>query len=823
MLVFDYYFGIVTCGYIVALVNYFMSKKIVISKEEFKKFYEKDKLNTFQIAKKLGCCQATAWKKLKEFNINPRLPGVKRVNIPKNKLYDLYINKKLSTWSIEKQEGIPRGTIHRKLKEYGIETRDLATANIKYEKFDFSENLIEKAYLIGFRIGDLRVRKQYKNSKTICVACGSTIQEQIDLLENLFKNYGRIWKKEKNGKINFEAFLNESFEFLMSKKAPDWIFNNENYFFAFLAGFTDAEGNIGVYDGRARYYLGNYDFKLLFLIYKKLNEYGVICNKPISDKRKGKMNNEGYRYNQNYWHFQINKKDVLFSFLLKIKPCIMHKKKVKALNIAIENIIDRGIKKMDKNKNFQISTAIDYPSGKFHLGHAYEKVCTDIIARWKRLRGFNVHFSTGTDCHGLKIERAAEKAGKTPEGFVNEISDGFKQLSSVLNISYDDFIMTTEKRHEKVVLDILKKLEKNGDIYKGEYEGSYCVDCETYYTEKDVVDGCCPVHKNKLEKVKEKTYFFRLGKYQNKLIKSIKNDNLIWPEKKKKEILNRLKEPLRDLSISREKVKWGIPLPFEKGLTLFVWVEALMNYLTTIDYPNKKFKDFWPAVHIIGSDIVWHHTVIWYSILSSLGIKLPKVVVHGFINLKGEKLSKSRGITIDPIDLANRYSVDALRYFLIRNIIFGQDGDYSEEVLIERNNNELVNKLGNLVSRVAGLAEKNGIEKCDNKLLKKLKLKEIQKHFDNYELDKVLNEVFAFIDRCNEYVQNKKPWETKDKKVLYELIDSIKAIGILLWPFIPETSEKIAKQFGFKIKFDEIKKGIKVGKIKKGEHLFNRI
>jgi len=474
-------------------------------------------------------------------------------------------------------------------------------------------------------------------------------------------------------------------------------------------------------------------------------------------------------------------------------------------------------------KKFYITTAIDYPSGRFHLGHAYEKICTDVLARWKRLNGFDVHFSTGTDCHGLKIERASEKEGKTPEQFVNEISKGFKELCKTLNISYDDFIMTTEKRHEKVVLDILKKLEKNGDIYKGDYEGLYCVDCETYYTEKDSENGCCPIHKQKLEKIKESSYFFKLSKYQKILIENIKKGNLIWPLKKQKEILNRLKEQLKDLSISREKVKWGIPLPFEKDMTVFVWVEALMNYLTTIDYPNKKFKEFWPAIHIIGPDIVWHHTAIWYSILSSLKIELPKVVVHGFINLKGEKLSKARGISVDPIKLAKKYSADSLRYFLMRNIPFGEDGDFDEKSLIERHNNELTNKLGNLVSRVFGLAEKNGIEKCENKLLKKLKLKEIEKLINKFELDKALNEIFAFIDTCNEYVQYKKPWETKDKKILYELVDSIKVIAILLWAFIPETSEKIINSFNIKISLNEINNPLKIKNIKKIEHLFKKI
>jgi methionyl-tRNA synthetase len=484
---------------------------------------------------------------------------------------------------------------------------------------------------------------------------------------------------------------------------------------------------------------------------------------------------------------------------------------------------------MAKPKFFQISTAIDYPSARFHLGHAYEKICADTFARWKRLQNFEVHFSTGTDCHGLKIQRAAEKMGKTPEQFSKEISNGFKELCKVLNISYDDFIMTLEERHKKVVIDVLNKLYKKGDIYKGEYVGLYCVDCETYYTEKDTENGYCPVHKKPLEKLREKSYFLKLSIYQKKLIDKIKKEDLIWPEKKKNEILSRLNEPLKDLSISRENVSWGIPLPFDNKKTVFVWVDALINYLTTVDYPNKKFEEFWPATHFIGSDIVWHHTAIWYSILSALGLKLPKVIVHGFINLKGEKLSKSRGIIIDPIELANKYSPDSLRYFLLRKIPFGEDGDFSEEALKEAHNNELANKLGNLVSRVSGMC-KGSVQHApiDEELISKLKLTEIMNHMNNIELDKALAEIFAFIDSCNQYVQEKEPWKLEGKekeKVLYNLVDSIRVISILISPFTPQTTGKINDQFNFpKPDIKNLKFGLaKKGKINKADILFAKI
>lgn len=481
------------------------------------------------------------------------------------------------------------------------------------------------------------------------------------------------------------------------------------------------------------------------------------------------------------------------------------------------------------NKKFQISTAIDYPSARFHLGHAYEKICADVIARWKRLLGFDVHFSTGTDCHGQKIQRAAEKAGKPPREFVNEISEGFRELSEVLNISHNDFIMTTEERHKKVVQRVLNELERNGDIYKGIYEGLYCIDCETYYTEKEIVEGLCPVHKKAVEILKEESYFFRMSKYQERLVEEItKNPGLIWPDFKRKEILNRLKEPLNDLSISRLNVEWGIPLPFDKRMSVFVWVEALINYLTTVDYPNKKFKDYWPAVHVIGADIVWHHTAIWFSMLSSLGIKLPDIVVHGFINLKGEKLSKAKGVTIDPIELSDKYSPDALRYYLIRHIPFGEDGDFSEEALKARINGELVADLGNLVSRVLKLAEGyKGSLKGKDELGRHLNLKKIEGHMEAFELHHSLEEIWSFIRACNKYINDKEPWRLKGEElgaVLYNLLEALRVISILVEPFMPATAEGLRKQLRVGAgSLKDIKFRPEAAGPGKGEHLFQRI
>ena len=492
---------------------------------------------------------------------------------------------------------------------------------------------------------------------------------------------------------------------------------------------------------------------------------------------------------------------------------------------------------MAKKDYFQISTAIDYPSSRFHLGHAYEKICTDTIARYKKMLGYKIHFSTGTDCHGLKIERAARKAGKTPLQFVTEISKGFKELCKTLNISYDDFIMTIESRHKKVAQYIINQLYKNGDIYKGIYEGLYCVDCETYYTKKDLIDGSCPIHKKPVESIKEESYFFKLSKYQDFLIDYIdKNPDCIYPEKKKNEVLNRLKEPLKDLSISRKEVKWSIPLPFDKNLTEFVWIEALNNYLTTIDYPNKKYKNFWPAVHIIGPDIIWHHTAIWFSILKSLNLELPKVVVHGFINLKGEKLSKAANITIDPIELAHKYGVDSLRYYLMRSIPFGDDGDFSEEALIKRNNTELADSLGNLLNRVVSMCDRY----CDSKIPKakedktlssKLNFKKIDSYIENYELHNALNDIFHFVDECNKYINEKEPWNlAKNKKidelqsVLFNTSEALRIISQLIYPFMPEASLKIEEQLGFKHRdiFDMKWGNAKSKGIKKGDNLFKK-
>jgi methionyl-tRNA synthetase len=458
-------------------------------------------------------------------------------------------------------------------------------------------------------------------------------------------------------------------------------------------------------------------------------------------------------------------------------------------------------------KTFFISTAIDYPSEKGHIGHALEKVQADVLARYKKLQGFDVWFSTGTDEHGRKIEKSAEKVNKKPQEFVDEISKNFKEISKVLNISYNDFIRTTEKRHKKVVQEIFNKIYEKGDIYKGKYKGLYCVECETYYLTKDLENNKCPVHKKSLEQIEEETYFFKLSKYQKALIEHIKNNkDFIIPQSRRNEILNRLKEPLQDLSISRKNVKWGIPLPINKDFTLFVWVDALINYLSTIDYPNNKFKKFWPAdVHVIGKDIIWHHTVIWGSILLSAGLELSKTIfVHGFVTANGQKISKSLGNVIDPIELVKKYGTDPVRYYLLREIPTFGDGDFSIKRFEERYNSDLANGIGNLVARVLTLATKFRAPSTKNQISNNIQIqinqtkKNYEKLMGEFKLYEALEEIWKLISFCDEYIEKEKPWGLTDKKKLEEILSNllycISEIADLIAPFLPETSEKIKEQ-----------------------------
>jgi len=477
-------------------------------------------------------------------------------------------------------------------------------------------------------------------------------------------------------------------------------------------------------------------------------------------------------------------------------------------------------------ETFYVTTAIDYVNDEPHIGHAYQKITTDVLARWNRLIGKDVFFLTGTDEYGKKVAQSAEKAGKPPKEFTDEMSKKFKEAWKILNIKPDRFIRTTDKDHEKTVIKFIDKCEKAGDIYKGKYEGYYCTACEAYYTEKDAPGLVCPVHHSKLEKLKEESYFFKLSRYQKFLLDLYKkNPEFIQPKERRNEIINRVKEGLRDLSITRTSFKWGIPFPLDKKHVTYVWFDALINYYSATRQKGKE--KFWPAdYHILGKDNAWFHAVYWPAMLKSAKIKLPKsVFVHGFLTFNGEKISKSLGNAISPITLVEKYGADTIRYFASRQFPFaeGNDGDFDEKALIGRHNNELANKLGNLISRVSALAEKYGLKKVKTSLESKTTQDKVKKHFEALELDKALNETFAFIDKANEYIQAKKPWETKDPQVLYELTNAIKNVAILLSPFIPETAEKIAKTFNFKITLSELEKPIKATKIKKSPILFKKI
>lgn len=476
-------------------------------------------------------------------------------------------------------------------------------------------------------------------------------------------------------------------------------------------------------------------------------------------------------------------------------------------------------------KTFSITTPIYYPNDIPHLGHAYTTIAADVLARWHRLQEEKIFFLTGTDEHGKKLADAAKKANTTPKKFVDTIVPEFKQAWKKLNIQYDHFIRTTDKDHEKVVQEVLQKVYDKGDIYLGEYEGLYCTACEAYYTEKDAPELQCPVHKKPLETLKEQSYFFKLSNYQEFLLKYYKdNPDFILPKKKAQEIINRVKEGLKDVSISRSSFSWGIPTPFDKKHVTFVWFDALFSYYSATQL-KKSYNEFWPAnIHLIGKDILWFHAVYWPAMLKAANLPLPEhIFAHGWWTVNNEKMGKSAGNAIHIEKLISIAGVDAARYFLMRETPFGDDGDFSEAMLKERYNNELANKLGNLVSRLSALAEKYGLEKGGKILNSANSVKKITEHFNRFEIDKALHEAFNWIDYCNEKVQESKTWETKNPKDLYILCNGLKDATLLVSPFLPETCERIAKTFNFDIRWNSLETPLKIAPIKKSEVLFPKI
>jgi methionyl-tRNA synthetase len=491
---------------------------------------------------------------------------------------------------------------------------------------------------------------------------------------------------------------------------------------------------------------------------------------------------------------------------------------------------------------FYVTTAIDYVNSKPHVGHSYQKIIADILARFHRLKGEDVFFLTGTDEHGQKVDRSARDAGMSPKEFVDKMSVYFKQAWKRLDVLPDRFIRTTDKDHEKVTRGLTKIIWKNGDIYKGHYEGLYCTGCEAYFTERDAVDGKCPIHKTELEVLREETYFFRLSKYQNRLLEYYgKHPEFILPYKRRNEIINRVKEGLKDLSITRTSFTWGVPFPLDEKHYTYVWWEALINYISGVEWPHEKFKKFWPAdVHLLGVDNGWFHCVIWPAMLMSAGIEPPKTVfIHGFLTIDGQKISKSLGNVIEPEYLVEKYGSDAIRYFLVRDITFGEDGDFSTKDLVERVNNELVSNIANFCYRTLSFIKKTGSEiksassdKKDTTVLEgcKKKISLIEESYESFSIDKAIKYILEIGDLGNKYFQRNEPWvliKTDRKRcdeVLAVSANIVKDLAILLKPITPKFSASIEKQLGLHdLKWSDLEVVVSHHKIGEPEIILKKI
>jgi len=474
----------------------------------------------------------------------------------------------------------------------------------------------------------------------------------------------------------------------------------------------------------------------------------------------------------------------------------------------------------DKCKgNYYITTPIYYPSSNLHIGHAYCTVATDTMARYKRLQGYNVKFLTGTDEHGQKIEDKAKEAGVTPQQFVDNIVLGEKgvlDLWKLMNISYDRFIRTTDDYHVAAIQKIFKKMYENGDIYKGEYSGKYCKPCESFWTESQLVDGKCPDCGRDVQDAKEEAYFFKLSKYADRIQDLLENTDFLEPRSRVNEMVNNFIKPgLSDLCVSRTSFTWGVPVDFDPGHVVYVWIDALFNYMTALGFENDKYddlSDFWPAdVHFVGKEIVRFHSIIWPAMLMSLDLPLPKKVYgHGWLNFNGEKMSKSRGNVVDPYVLSERFGVDALRFFLLRTFPFGSDGNFTNELLIGTINTDLANTLGNLVSRTTAMNQKyfegtlnagGETAELDQELaaLAADVIAGYEKQMDAFQFSAALNEVFRLLDRANKYIDETTPWilakneDTKARllQVMKNLCEAIRVCAILISPFMPDSAKAI--------------------------------
>lgn len=506
-------------------------------------------------------------------------------------------------------------------------------------------------------------------------------------------------------------------------------------------------------------------------------------------------------------------------------------------------------------KTFYITTPIYYPSNTLHIGNSYCTVAADTMARYKRLAGYDVYFLTGTDEHGQKLERKALEAGVKPIEYIDKIVDWIHDLWDLMDITHDDFIRTTEPRHKSIVQKIFKQLYDQGDIYLGSYEGLYCTDCESFWTEKQLVDGNCPDCNRAVEVTNEEAYFFKLSKYQDWLLNYIKdNKEFIQPQSRANEMIKNFIEPgLEDLCVSRTSFSWGVPVSFDDKHVVYVWIDALSNYITALGYGSEDdslYQKYWPAdIHFVGKDIVRFHTIIWPIMLHALGLQLPeKIIGHGWLVLKSGKMSKSKGNVVDPKILVDRYSLDAVRYFLLREMPFGNDFLFSNEAMLRRINTDLANDLGNLVHRTSAMINKyfdGQIVEYKNadehtKALKATSDKVVAsyiKYMDDMQLSNALAEVFTLVSDCNKYIDLTMPWVlAKDEAkrdelacVMYSLAEGIRIVAVMLSPFLTQSPQKIFKQYNIAKEYQTLDSIISFstgkfsGKVSKEEALFPRI
>lgn len=500
---------------------------------------------------------------------------------------------------------------------------------------------------------------------------------------------------------------------------------------------------------------------------------------------------------------------------------------------------------------YYITTPIYYPSANLHIGHTYCTVMADAMARFKRLSGYDVRFLTGTDEHGLKIQEIAEKQGVAPQQYVDGVVSGIKELWKTMEISYDDFIRTTEERHVSRVQEIFNKMNAKGDIYKSEYEGWYCTPCESFWTESQLADGCCPDCGRRVEKAQEEAYFFRLSKYQNKILGLFEeHPEFLMPDTRRNEMKAFVEQGLEDLCISRSTFDWGIQVPIDTKHVIYVWLDALTNYITALGYPDSPelFERYWPAdVHLVGKEIVRFHSVIWPAMLMSLDLPLPKQVLgHGWLLIDGGKMSKSKGNVVDPVILIERYGIDSLKYFLLREYTFGQDGIFTNEVMLKRMNFDLANDLGNLLSRTTAMIEKycDGIVPPANteddldKNLKSVALgaaPDVEKYMDEFSFNNALESIWILVRRANKYIDEKTPWilakdESKKAELdtcMHNLAEALRIVSILIYPFMHTTTEKIRTQLGVcqEVKWEDafVFEKLDGNRVQRGEAIFPRL